>query len=163
TGKRIGIVNAIAGYVHADVVVHGRGDHAGATPMDLRLDPTLPLAETVAELERLARAAGKGTVGTVGEIEVEPGIINAIASRVRLAPDGVGDGVAAIYGLLAGALFGAMAVAIRVGLRQGGDAEGGAAVLAAVAAATAVVLAAAARGEVDPGELWPFALAGLLV
>src|SRR4051794_26415709 len=29
TVKRIGIVNAIAGYVHADVVVHGRGDHAG--------------------------------------------------------------------------------------------------------------------------------------
>ena len=45
TGNRIGIVTAIAGYVHADVVVHGRGDHAGATPMDLRLDPTLSLAE----------------------------------------------------------------------------------------------------------------------
>ena len=29
TGNRIGIVNAIAGYVHADVVVQGRGDHAG--------------------------------------------------------------------------------------------------------------------------------------
>jgi hydantoinase/carbamoylase family amidase len=87
TGNRIGIVNAIAGYVHADVVVHGRGDHAGATPMDLRLDPTLPLAESIAELERLAQAAGKGTVGTVGEIEVEPGIINAIASRVRFSLD----------------------------------------------------------------------------
>jgi allantoate deiminase len=87
TGNRIGIVNAIAGYVHADVVVHGRGDHAGATPMDLRLDPTLPLAESTAELERLARAAGKGTVGTVGEIEVQPGIINAIASSVRFSLD----------------------------------------------------------------------------
>jgi hydantoinase/carbamoylase family amidase len=87
TGNSIGIVNAIAGYVHADVVVHGRGDHAGATPMDRRLDPTLPLAESIAELERLARAAGKGTVGTVGEIEVEPGIINAIGSRVRFSLD----------------------------------------------------------------------------
>ena len=87
TGNRIGIVNAIAGYVHADVVVHGRGDHAGATPMDLRLDPTLPLAEGIVELERLAREAGQGTVGTVGEIDVEPGIINAIASRARLSLD----------------------------------------------------------------------------
>jgi allantoate deiminase len=87
TGNRIGIVNAIAGYVHADVVVHGRGDHAGATPMDRRLDPTLALAESIAELERLARVAGKGTVGTVGEIEVDPGIINAIASRVRFSLD----------------------------------------------------------------------------
>jgi hydantoinase/carbamoylase family amidase len=87
TGNRIGIVNAIAGYVHADAVVNGRGDHAGATPMDLRLDPTLPLAESIAELERLAREAGKGTVGTVGEIEVQPGIINAIASSVRFSLD----------------------------------------------------------------------------
>jgi allantoate deiminase len=86
-GNRIGVVNAIAGYVHADVVVTGRGDHAGATPMDLRLDPTLPLAESIAELERLARAAGKGTVGTVGEIDVRPGIINAIASSVRFSLD----------------------------------------------------------------------------
>jgi allantoate deiminase len=87
TGNRIGLVTAIAGYVHADVVVNGRGDHAGATPMDLRLDPTLPLAETIIELERLARAAGQGTVGTVGEIEVDPGIINAIAARVRFSLD----------------------------------------------------------------------------
>jgi allantoate deiminase len=87
TGNRIGLVTAIAGYVHADVVVHGRGDHAGATPMDLRLDPTLPMAETIVELERLARAADEGTVGTVGEIEVDPGIINAIAARLRFSLD----------------------------------------------------------------------------
>jgi len=87
TGNRIGLVTAIAGYVHADVVVHGRGDHAGATPMDFRLDPTLPLAETIVELERLAREAGQGTVGTIGEIEVDPGIINAIAARVRFSLD----------------------------------------------------------------------------
>src|SRR5262245_23975982 len=87
TGNRIGLVTAIAGYVHADVTVTGRGDHAGATPMDFRLDPTLPLAETVVELERLARAAGNGTVGTVGEVEVDPGIINAIAARLRFSLD----------------------------------------------------------------------------
>jgi hydantoinase/carbamoylase family amidase len=87
TGNRIGLVTAIAGYVHADVVVHGRGDHAGATPMDFRLDPTIPLAETIVELERLARKAGEGTVGTVGEIEVDPGIINAIAARLRFSLD----------------------------------------------------------------------------
>ena len=87
TGNRIGLVTAIAGYVHADVTATGRGDHAGATPMDLRLDPTLPLAETIVELERLASAAGQGTVGTVGEIEVDPGIINAVAARARFSLD----------------------------------------------------------------------------
>jgi hydantoinase/carbamoylase family amidase len=87
TGNRIGLVTAIAGYVHADVIVIGRGDHAGATPMDFRLDPTLVLAETAVELERLAREAGKGTVGTIGEVELDPGIINAIAARVRFSLD----------------------------------------------------------------------------
>jgi len=87
TGNRIGLVHTIAGYVHADVLVTGRGDHAGATPMDLRLDPTTVLAECVLELERLARAAGQGTVGTVGEIEVDPGIINAIAAGARFSLD----------------------------------------------------------------------------
>jgi acetylornithine deacetylase/succinyl-diaminopimelate desuccinylase-like protein len=55
--------------------------------MDLRLDPTLPLAETIIELEQLARAAGGGTVGTVGELEADPGLINAIAAEVRLSLD----------------------------------------------------------------------------
>ena len=87
TGNRIGIVHAIAGYVHADVTVHGRGDHAGATPMDFRLDPTLVLAETALELERLAKEAGHGTVGTIGEIDVDPSLINAIASAVRFSLD----------------------------------------------------------------------------
>lgn len=105
TGNRIGIVHAIAGYVHADVHVKGRGDHAGATPMDLRLDPTTVLAETVLELERLAREAGNGTVGTVGELEIDPGLINAIASDLRFSLDirgpeddryrGVADAIAA--------------------------------------------------------------------
>jgi allantoate deiminase len=87
TGNRLGLVHAIAGYVHADVFVEGRGDHAGATPMGLRLDPTTVLAETVLELERLSSEAGRGTVGTVGEIEVDPSLINAIASRVRFSLD----------------------------------------------------------------------------
>jgi len=87
TGNRIGIVRAIAGYVHADVVVHGRGDHSGATPMDLRLDPGTVVAECILELERLAKAAGNGTVGTVGEIEVHPSLINAIPERIRCSLD----------------------------------------------------------------------------
>jgi hydantoinase/carbamoylase family amidase len=87
TGNRIGLVHTIAGYVHADVFIEGRGDHAGATPMDLRLDPTTVVAETILELERLARDAGHGTVGTVGEIEVDPGIINAIAAGARFSLD----------------------------------------------------------------------------
>jgi allantoate deiminase len=93
TGNRLGLVTAIAGYVHGDLLVDGRADHAGATPMDFRLDPAPIAAEIVLELERLARAAGKGTVGTVGELELDPGVINVVAGRARLSLDvrGVDD------------------------------------------------------------------------
>ena len=87
TGNRIGVVTAIAGYVHADIVVEGRSDHAGATPMDFRLDAGVVAAECILELERLARAAGKGTVGTVGEIEFEPSLINVVPGRARFSLD----------------------------------------------------------------------------
>jgi allantoate deiminase len=87
TGNRIGIVNAIAGYIHADIWVEGRADHAGATPMDFRLDVAPTVARIVLEVERLAREAGDGTVGTVGELELEPGLINVVPGRARLSLD----------------------------------------------------------------------------
>ena len=87
TENRLGIVNAIAGYVHADITVHGRSDHAGATPMDFRQDAGLVAAECMLELERLARAAGNGTVGTVGEMELRPNLINAVPGRAKFSLD----------------------------------------------------------------------------
>ena len=87
TQKRVGVVDTIAGYVHADVTVHGRSDHAGATPMGLRLDAGLVAAECMLELERLATAAGRGTVGTVGEISLSPNLINAVPGTARFSVD----------------------------------------------------------------------------
>jgi len=87
TGNRIGIVTAIAGYIHADVLLEGRADHAGATPMDFRLDVAPTAARIVLEVERLARKVGDGTVGTVGEIEFQPGLINVVPGRARLSLD----------------------------------------------------------------------------
>jgi hydantoinase/carbamoylase family amidase len=117
TENRIGVVRAIAGYVHGDIVVHGRGDHAGATPMDFRLDPTTVLAECVLELERLAREAGRGTVGTVGEIEVSSGVINAIAERVRFSVDVRGPDDDAYRGVAAGIVSYAERAAEQRGMR----------------------------------------------
>jgi hydantoinase/carbamoylase family amidase len=87
TGNRVGVVTAIAGYIHADVFLEGRADHAGATPMAFRLDVAPVAARVILEVERLAREAGNGTVGTVGEIELEPGIINVVPGRARLSLD----------------------------------------------------------------------------
>ncbi len=87
TDNRIGVIGAIAGYVHADITVYGRGDHAGATPMDLRQDAGIVMAECMLELERLAKEAGGGTVGTVGEIELRPNLINAVPGQAKFSLD----------------------------------------------------------------------------
>jgi hydantoinase/carbamoylase family amidase len=93
SGSRLGVVTAIAGYIHGDLTIEGRADHAGATPMHSRLDPAPAAGAVLLELERLARRAGDGTVGTVGEIDVMPGIRNVIPGSTRLSLDirGVND------------------------------------------------------------------------
>lgn len=87
TGTRLGIVEAIVGYIHGDLHFSGRADHAGATPMGFRLDAAIPAAETIVELERLAGELGGGVVGTAGEIAVSPQLINVIPGAVRVSLD----------------------------------------------------------------------------
>jgi allantoate deiminase len=87
TGARLGVVDAIAGYVHADLAIEGRADHAGATPMDFRSDAGLAAAEAVVELERIVTAHSPDTVGTVGALSFDPGIINVIPGRAQMTLD----------------------------------------------------------------------------
>jgi drug/metabolite transporter (DMT)-like permease len=73
--------------------------------------------------------------------------------------------LAVLFGALAGLGFGLLAVTIRTALKRGGDPEVGAIVLAPLAFLVSLV-AAAAHGDfahVHPGDLWQFALIGLLV
>ncbi len=86
-GEQFGVVEAIAGYVHADIEIHGQPDHAGATPMGLRRDAAIVAAQFMLELERLAIEAAGGSVATVGEITLDPGAINIIPGRARLSLD----------------------------------------------------------------------------
>jgi allantoate deiminase len=86
-GERLGVVNAIVGLLWADLTIHGRADHAGGTPMSLRQDAGSVAAEVTLELERLAREAGEGTVGTTGQCELEPGLKNVIPGEARLGFD----------------------------------------------------------------------------
>ena len=87
TGNRIGVVHALPGYVHGDFHFTGRADHAGATPMDFRVDAAIPAAETILEVERLANELGKTTVGTTGELETHPCLINVVPGSVRVSLD----------------------------------------------------------------------------
>ena len=88
TGNRIGIVEAIAGYVHADVVVA----RAAATTRERRRwtsgsTPALVLAETVARA-RAARARRRsGHRRHDRRDRGDPGLINAIPGRIRFSLD----------------------------------------------------------------------------
>lgn len=103
-GSRIGIVPAISGYVHADVEVCGRADHAGATPMDMRSDALLVAAELALAVEGLAIEVGAGTVATVGELELQPGLINVVPGRARVSLDVRGTDDAAVRAVIDGAI-----------------------------------------------------------
>ena len=87
SGDRIGIVSSIVGYVFGDITVRGRASHAGGTPMDGRLDAGVVAAECILELERMASAAGHGTVGTVGDIAFSPSLVNAVPGEARFSLD----------------------------------------------------------------------------
>jgi drug/metabolite transporter (DMT)-like permease len=59
-------------------------------------------------------------------------------------------------------LFGAATVAIRLGLRRSPDPVLGSLITGVVALAVAIVAAVAFASDVDLGDVWPYALAGLL-
>ena len=83
----LGIVSAIAGTAHLEVTVIGRPDHAGTTPMDMRLDALAGAAAMVQAVESIAKSLGKPAVATVGKLEVEPDQINVVAGKVVFTVD----------------------------------------------------------------------------
>ena len=96
----VGVVTGIAGAVWLRFILDGETGHAGATPMNLRRDALAAAAEIMGLIE--AETAKTGTaVGTVGQLDLEPGGINIIPGKVRFSLDlrdideGVRDGVEA--------------------------------------------------------------------
>ena len=83
----LAVVTAIAGAVHLEVVVTGRPDHAGTTPMDLRRDALAAAAAMIQAVQSIAAALGRPAVATVGRVRVEPDQINVIPGRVTFTVD----------------------------------------------------------------------------
>ena len=83
----IGVVTAIVGIRRHEVMVHGRADHAGTTPMHLRHDALVGAADLIRVVEQQARqqpAGGEYLVATIGKITVEPNAVNAVPGSVRM-------------------------------------------------------------------------------
>jgi N-carbamoyl-L-amino-acid hydrolase len=87
-GVPIGVVTAIAAPATAVFHVTGVGGHAGTVLMRERKDALAAAAEMVVAIERLALDdGGENLVATVGELDVHPGAVNSIPSRVRFTLD----------------------------------------------------------------------------
>jgi N-carbamoyl-L-amino-acid hydrolase len=112
----LGVVTAIAAPSRYRVAVRGRQDHAGGTPMADRRDAVAAAAELVLLVERLAREAGRGMVGTVGFIEARPNMINIVPGEADLLVDFRGIDPAAITATLARFETETAAVAARRGV-----------------------------------------------
>jgi N-carbamoyl-L-amino-acid hydrolase len=92
----VGTVTAIAGITRIEIIVEGRADHAGTTPMGNRQDALVAAARLVTEIDTLAQDYARGSAGekspehivmTVGEFEMWPNAANVVPARVRLLVD----------------------------------------------------------------------------
>lgn len=84
----LGIVTAIAAPTRLKVTIHGRQDHSGATPMNLRKDGLCAAAEIVLGVEEAGKAESlHATVATVGVAHVHPNALNVVPGMVELRID----------------------------------------------------------------------------
>ena len=87
-GIRLGVVNAIAGMVTVRITITGESNHAGATPMNMRLDPLVAAAKLICRVQEIAaHQCGPATVATVGEILCSPNMPNVIPGQVSFTVD----------------------------------------------------------------------------
>lgn len=83
----IGVVTSIVGIKALRVIVEGRSDHAGTTPMQMRVDALVPAARMVQVVNREVLSLTDGTVATVGHFVVTPGGVNQVPGRVEFTVD----------------------------------------------------------------------------
>jgi N-carbamoyl-L-amino-acid hydrolase len=80
----IGVVEGICGLQRWEVTLLGTANHAGTTPMHMREDAFLGLAEFAGEIERvLEEHGGQSSVATIGRAELSPGAANVVPGEAR--------------------------------------------------------------------------------
>jgi allantoate deiminase len=83
----VGIVWSITGIRLYVVEVVGRSDHAGARPMDTRLDPVAGAAEMISGVIGIAEELARPAVTTVGRLHVQPNLAFAVPASVVFTVD----------------------------------------------------------------------------
>ena len=87
SGKDLGLVECIVGIQRYIVTVRGRSDHAGTTPMDMRIDAVESATKVISKIPDWAREKGDGTVATTGFVKALPGGMNIVAEEVQFSVD----------------------------------------------------------------------------
>lgn len=84
----IGVVEAIAAPTRLKIKVEGTPGHSGTTPMDSREDALVTAAQIVLAVREVALSRyDDGTVGTVGNLKVHPGVMNVIPGIAEMWVD----------------------------------------------------------------------------
>jgi N-carbamoyl-L-amino-acid hydrolase len=81
----IGVVEGIVGIRWWDIVVSGKANHAGTTPMNRRQDALVAAARLTLGINSIANELEGRQVATVGRIEAFPGAPNVIPGEVRMS------------------------------------------------------------------------------
>ncbi len=87
-GTPLGLVDIVSGSTRLRLVLTGRADHSGGTPMAMREDALVAASEIVLAAEAIAcDARNRGARLTVGRLDVHPNSITTIPGRVTLTVD----------------------------------------------------------------------------
>lgn len=82
----VGVVSGIAAPIRFEIIIHGKADHSGATPMNMRSDALLTASHIIIAANKFAKNK-KTAVATVGYAHAKPGVLNVVPGEVRLGVD----------------------------------------------------------------------------
>ncbi|HYT10132.1 MAG TPA: hydantoinase/carbamoylase family amidase [Mycobacteriales bacterium] len=85
-GVSVGVVTAITARLTLDILIRGRAQHAGTTPMAARRDAAVAAARMVLAVHGLA-TEGAVRVATAGRVEVRPGVRNVVPGDALVGVD----------------------------------------------------------------------------
>lgn len=85
---QVGVVKAFAGLFKWNVRLIGEVDHAGTTPMPMRRDAFMGLAEFAGEIPRVLEEHGsEDSVATIGKVDLFPGSANSVPGQAEFSLD----------------------------------------------------------------------------
>lgn len=86
SGISVGVVSGIAAPIRFEITIHGKADHSGATPMNMRSDALLAASHIIIAANKFAKNK-KTAVATVGYVHAKPGVLNVVPGEARLGVD----------------------------------------------------------------------------